>query len=222
MRESRNAGTFFKKVRTSRRVHHWCRVALVCAVGAAALTGCSSAPSTTQTGFLSDYTDLTSVSNTRMRFISPELKNYGSFIVDPVQMSSQKGALKPEDRAEVARYFRESLVTLLRERGYALTDRAGSGTARVRVALTNVHESTWWMKLHPGSSLAGAGRAGAAMEGEIIDSVTGEQLAAVVQSGVGSQFTVGNFSTVADVKNVIDQWVKDAGDRFDEMRAARQ
>jgi hypothetical protein len=42
-----------------------------------------------------------------------------------------------------------------------------------------------------------------------------------VQSGVGSQFTVANFSTVADIENVIDQWVKVACDRLDELRATR-
>lgn len=52
------------------------------------------------------------------------------------------------------------------------------------------------------------------------DAVTGEQLAAVVQTGVGSQFTVLNFSTVSDVKSTIDQWVKNACDRLDELRAA--
>ncbi len=182
------------------------------------LGGCSSAPEATHSGFLSDYSRLEDAGEHRMRHVSPALKSYQSFIIDPVQMSSQRGEMTPEDRAEVARYFRESFVKLLRARGYAVTETAGAGTARVRIALTSVNESTWWMKLHPASSLSGAGRAGAAMEGEIIDSVTGDQLAAVVQSGAGSQFTVGNFSTLADIKNLIDQWSKQAGDNLDALR----
>jgi len=188
-------------------------------LGAAALLGgCSSAPEATQTGFISSYAKLQPVNDSRMRYVSPAMKNYKTFIIDPVQMSSEKGAMKPEDRAEVANYFRESLTKVLKERGYGVTDKAGHDVARIRLAMTNVNESKWWMKVHPASSLAGAGRAGAAMEGEVIDSVTGEQLAAVVQSSVGSQFTVGNFSTVADVKNIIDSWAKNAGDRLDEIR----
>lgn len=160
------------------------------------------------------------MSETRLRFVAPELAGYSSFMVDPIQVRTQRGGLDPGDRAEIANHFHASLVKELGDRGFQVTSRAGNRTARIRVALTDVRDATWWMKLHPGSSLAGAGRAGAAMEGEIIDSVTGDQLAGVVQSGVGSQFTLGNFSTVADVKNVIDQWVATAGERLVELRGS--
>lgn len=188
-------------------------------VGAAAgVSGCTSAPPLTSTGFLSDYSKLRAAGENRVRYTSVRLKDYSTFTVDPVEMRSQRAPLSSTERAEIAVYFRESLAASLQRRGYNVTQSPGARTARIRVALTNVQESTWWQKLHPGSSLAGAGRGGAAMEGELIDSVTGDQLAAVVQSGVGSQFTVGNFSTVADLKNVIDQWVKTACDRLDELR----
>ena len=185
------------------------------------LGGCSSGPAMTQTGFLSSYSELAPDGDNRMRYASSELGNYTSFIVDPVQVSSQKGKLDPDQRAEVANHFRKSLSTELKKRGYEVTDTAAAETARIRIAITNVNESTWWMKIHPASSLAGAGRGGAAMEGEVIDSVTGQQLAAVVQSGVGSQFTVGNFSTVSDLNNIIDQWVKQACDRLDDLRKGK-
>ncbi len=172
----------------------------------------------TRAGFLSDYSRLTSVNDTRMRYIAPELSEYQSFIVDPVQMSTQMGELSPEERAEITLYFRDTLTGILRDRGYLITETPGVAVARVRIAITGVQDSTWWMKLHPGSNLSGAGRGGAAMEGEIIDSVTGAQLAGVVQSSSGSQFTVGNFSTVSDIKNVIDEWAKTACDRLDELR----
>jgi len=194
---------------------HWTLPLL--AAAALSAGGCSSAPERTQTGFLSSYARLEEVSGDRMRYIGPEFKNYRSFIVDPVQISTQRQELSPEDRAEVARYFHEALVKTLQERGYTVTHAPAAGTARVRVAVTGVKQSTWWMKIHPASSLAGAGRGGAAMEGEIIDAVTGDQLAAVVQAGTGSQFTIGNFSTVSDLKNVIDSWAKATGDRLDEL-----
>jgi hypothetical protein len=182
-------------------------------------SGCATAPPATRTGFLGSYANLRAAGEHRMSYASPDLGTYSAFIVDPVQMRAERGELSPEERAEVARYFHASLVTVLRGRGYEVSETVGTNTARVRIALTNVQESTWWMKLHPASGLSGAGRGGAAMEGEIIDAVTGEQLAAVVQSGSGSQFTLGHFSTVADIKNLIDQWSKQAGDRLDELRA---
>ena len=199
-----------------RSLHSGLIISIVCAA-CLLLGGCSSAPPVTQTGFLSSYTDLTPAGENRMRYTSPSVTSYSTFIVDPVQVSSQKGKLSPEQRAEVANHFRESLSRELTRRGYTVTATPGPKTARFRIAITNVHESTWWKKVHPASSLAGAGRGGAAMEGEVIDSVTGEQLAAVVQSGVGSQFTVANFSTVSDINNVIDQWVTNACDRMDEL-----
>jgi hypothetical protein len=185
-----------------------------------AIAGCSSTPPLTQSSFLGDYSRLRPDGENRMRYRSPRLKEYTSFIIDPVQMRSRQGKLSPEERSRVAAYFRQSLSKSLRERGYNVTSTPGARTARVRVAITNVQESTWWQKVHPASSLAGAGRGGAAMEGEVVDSVSGEQLAATVQAGVGSQFTVGNFSTVADLENVIDQWVKTACDRLDELRGS--
>lgn len=67
----------------------------------------------------------------------------------------------------------------------------------------------------------GAGCGGAAMEAEIVDSVTGEQVAAVIRSGVGSQFRAFNISTVSDVKNTIDVWARDAGHQLDSIQVRR-
>jgi hypothetical protein len=184
----------------------------------ALLVACSSSPAPTRTGFLSDYSRLETVDKERARYISPDLKRYSQFIVDPVEWRAQQSDLSGEDRAKIANHFHDSLVRVLQTNGFAITDAPAANAARIRVAITNIHDATWWMKVHPGSSLAGAGRGGAACEGEIIDSVSGEQLAAFVRAGVGSQFTVGNFSTVSDVNNVIDQWAKDAAKRLDELR----
>lgn len=180
--------------------------------------GCSSAPAEVRTGFISDYSKLQPVSETRSRYISPELKKYDKFIVDPVQWRTQGDEISLEDRAKIVNHFRETFVKVLRDSGYTVVDAPAAGAARIRIAVTNIHTSTWWQKVHPASSLAGAGRGGAACEGEVIDSVTGTQLAAFVVAGVGSQFTFGNYSTTADVNNVIDQWAQDAATRLKELR----
>ena len=59
------------------------------------------------------------------------------------------------------------------------------------------------------------------MEGEVLDSVSGKQIGAVVQASPGNQFNFTNFSTVADVKSAIDKWADQAGRRLDEMRALK-
>lgn len=105
--------------------------------------------------------------------------------------------------------------------GLGVVDRPGVGVARVRLALTDVAKSTWWQKIHPASRMTGAGTGGAAMEGEVIDSVTGEQVAAIVQAGQGNQFDFSAFSTLADVKNAIDAWAEQAGARLKELRSTK-
>ena len=127
--------------------------------------------------------------------------------------------MSDEDRAAAARYFRASLISMLELQGLTVTEDPGVNVARLRTALTDVAASTWWQKLHPVSRVTGAGTGGAAMEAEVRDSITGEQLAAVVQSATGDQFDLGAFSTLDDVKSAIDKWTKLAGDALSELRA---
>ena len=198
------------------------RYALLSLLGFVWLTGCATTPE--PTGFISDYSRLEKSGSSAMRFMSPNLRDYDGFIVDPVQIRTRRNppVLKPEERAEVAQYMQSSLEDLLRDRDYSLTNRSGVGIGRIRVAITDATKSKWWLNLHPGSKLTGAGTGGAAMEGEIIDSITGEQLAAVIQAGRGNQFELDTFSALDDVRDVIDKWAKAAGQRLDELRGNDQ
>jgi hypothetical protein len=190
-------------------------------VGACVLlcTACASKPPMQKTGFVSDYSRLEVVSDSRLAYRSPELAKYHSFIVDPVQIRVKSDKLSEQDQAEAARYFREKLIDVIAENEFALTDEAGAGTARVRIALTDIAKSTWWAKIHPMGRAMGAGTGGASMEAEVIDSVTGEQLGAVIQSGSGNQFNVMAFATLTDVKSAIDSWADRAGRTLAELRA---
>lgn len=182
--------------------------------------GCASKPSLTQTGFLSDYSRLTPASGDRMRYESPTAVRYHSLIVDPVQILIPAGRFSSEERAELARYFRRSFEDAIRSVGYKVADAPGTGVGRVRLALTDVAGSTWWKKVHPVSRAMGAGTGGASMEAEVVDSVSGEQVAAVIQAGVGNQFQLTNFSTLADVQSAIDTWARLAAGRLREIGSA--
>lgn len=189
-------------------------------VGALVLSGCAGKPKLTETGFLSDYSLLKKVNDDKMNYSSPKLAEYDAFIIDPVEMRMSPKTMSAEERATVANHFRAALTKMIESEQLTVTETAGVGVARIRVALTDVVKSTWWQKLHPVSRSLGGGTGGAAMEGEIIDSVTGAQLAAVVQAGVGNQFDLTAFSTVADVTSAIDQWVAAATARLKELRAS--
>jgi hypothetical protein len=184
-------------------------------------TGCAStAP---QTGFISDYSRLREAESGAMRFISPEFREYKRFTVDPVEIRFQRdpAVLDPKEKSEVAGYMRGALTRMLKELGFELTSEPGAGIARVRVAITDVQLSKWYLSLHPASKLTGAGTGSASMEGEVIDSVTGKQLAAVVQAGKGNQFELDTFSKLDDVKDVIDKWADAAAKRLKELRESR-
>ena len=183
--------------------------------------GCGSKPPP-NTGFMSDYSKLKKADGERMRYTSPKLKQYSSFLIEPPRMLAKDGQLSAEQRQEVAKYFDTSLRKGLTAAGYTVTDQPGPGVARVRVALTAINESAWWMNIHPGTKITGAGKGGAAMEGEVVDSVSGEQLGAVIQAGKGGQFTLNPFSTIEDVKATIDEWTKTAVKRLDDMRKRKE
>lgn len=194
-----------------------CGVGVVVA-GLLGVAGCASKPPLREAGFISDYSNLRVVDESRMNWVSDGLSDYKAFIIEPLVFEIQPGTLDDSQRAEVAAHFKQRLEEVLEARGMTVTKKPGPGVARMRMALTGVAGSEWWKKVYPPARFAGAGTGGAAMEAEIVDSVTGKQLAAVVQASPGNQFDVTAFSTVADVKSAIDKWAVKAGERLDAMR----
>lgn len=175
--------------------------------------GCSTPPPVS--GFLSDYSNLRNDNGT-MRFVSPRLARYTAFIIDPVVMRAPLGnnKLTPEQTAQVVAYFEQSLAKALEAHGYPVTTHPGPGVARFRIAVTDITESTWWLKI------TGMGGGGAAMEGEVVDSVTGIQLGAVIQAGKGGALELNHFSTIDDLKSTIDRWSAAAVKRLDDLKNA--
>ncbi|GJM18775.1 MAG: lipoprotein [Phycisphaeraceae bacterium] len=179
-------------------------LALVC-------SGCgSTAP--TRTGFLGDYERLGDVRGGE-EFVSPALAGYRSFIVEAVEFRGEAEDVRADHRSQLAAYLRARCVGVVEDAGLTIVEHAGSGVGRVRLALTGVRSATWWLNLHPGSKITGAGTGGASIEAEIVDSITGEQLAAASRVGRGNQFELDAFSELDDVKDVIDAWAEEASRR---------
>ena len=181
-------------------------------------TGCAKEPPLREAGFISDYSNLQIVSETRMNWSSEQIRTYDKFIVDPLVIMVDPGKLTPEEQADVATYFQSKLVGVLQGAGKTVVDKPGPKTARIRVALTGIASSTWWQKLHPVSRAIGAGTGGASMEAEAVDSLTGKQLGANVQASPGNQFDLTNFSTAADVKSAIDKWAHQLAERLESWK----
>lgn len=184
----------------------------------ALLPACTSAPAPTRSGFLSGYDALEARSSSRSDFTSPDLAAYTALLIDPVEVRVDPEALPPDQAALAADHFRAAAVRVATEAGIPLADGPGPDIARLRLALTDIAASTWWAKIHPGARFAGAGTGGAAMEGEITDSLTGTQLAASVRADSGNQFNLTAFSTLDDVRGAIDRWAADAAAQLREAR----
>ena len=188
-------------------------LSIMLAVGIMAIQcGCES-KQLGKTGFLSDYSQLQKESESSLRYVNQRaLKNYSSFIVDPVAVrlysgSKSKGNLTQSQLSDLKNYMHSKIVQAVRRAGKRIVYQPKARVARIRVALTDL-EKTKAINMLPQASLLGAGIGGASMEAEVIDSVTGKQIGAVVESKQGSRIPFSNFGDWTAAKSVIDSWAE--------------
>jgi hypothetical protein len=201
---------------------------VVTSVVLAGICGCGDSKGPVTTGFLSDYSKLKAASDDSYRYLDkPAVANYKGFIVEPVTVHFKEGAkaiekksegkVTEQDMTDLANYFHDAIVKAITEAGCQVEYKPGSGVARVRVALTDVEETSA-LNVLPQASLLGAGVGGAAMEAEFVDSQTGKQIAAVVESQKGSRVPFSNFGDWGTAKGVMDGWAKRLKERLDEAK----
>lgn len=182
------------------------------------LSGCGTTSTPARTGFLSDYSQLKEVSPTSFRFVAPTetARQYSSFIIDPVKTVAYEEKAGDPAIGELAEYFRTRLTETLAP-DFPVVARPGQNVARIRVAITDVKASAWYLNLHPASKLTGAGLGEASMELEIVDSVSGAQIAALVETQRGSRLELDAFSKHDDAKDAINDWCTRFRARLDEI-----
>ena len=172
------------------------------------------------TGFLSDYSRLEPFSGTSMRYVDrAALGTYSSFIVDPVISriyGEARAKISAEDLKDITSYMHAAVVRELSGR-YAIAYRPGPGVARIRIAITDLKKSNPVLNTLPQTKLAGVGLGGASMEAEMIDSQTGRQIGAVVESQIGERLSLAGMTTWGDAKQVMDNWAKRLKTRPDEV-----
>jgi hypothetical protein len=203
-------------------------VLMVVAVGLMLMqSGCGS-KNVVRTGFLTDYSRLSKESDTSLRHLNKRaLAKYSNFIVDPVEVHFHRGAKAIEHRTkgkltqrkvtDLTNYMHARIVKAVEDSGSRIAYQPAAGVARLRVALTDIDRSTA-ASLLPQAKLAGAGIGGASMEAEIVDSMTGEQIGAVVESKKGSRMPFANLGEWDAAKQVIDDWAKRLQKRLEEAR----
>jgi len=190
-------------------------------IGLAIMVGGCGAHRAQQTGFLSDYSNVRKVARKRYCYQAPTLGRYQRFIIDPVEVRPYgKSKLTDAESRELAAYLRNAVLHALAG-GYEVVPGPGPQVARLRIAITDVRASKWYLNLHPGMKLTRAGAGEAAIEAEIVDSLTGEQLLALIESQKGNPLELDMFSKFDDAKDVMRAWAKRLRKRLDEVREAQ-
>ena len=174
-----------------------------------------------EAGFLSDYSKLEMVEDGKINYIGDRLGEYDSFIIDPIvvlfRQDIEDREFSDEEIERLKAYFVEKMTEQLTKRnGYAVVTDPGPGVARFRIGLTEVEETIGVMNVSIYTKVTGLGLGGASAEGELVDSVTGEQLAAVVRWGTGSRVLKAGLTHMGDAKIAIDKWTKDLRELLDE------
>jgi hypothetical protein len=181
-------------------------------------TGCTKTK-LKQTGFLSDYSRLQSADDSLRYLDMKRLAQYKQFIVEPVVIhlhGMKQGARPdPEMRRELANYMNNAIVKAIQGK-YMIVSQPGPGVAKVRVAITDIEQSNPVLNAIPQAKLTGAGLGSASMEGELLDSQTGEQIAALIESQKGSRLSFSGLKKWGDAKAVMDGWAERFRKRLDE------
>ena len=179
--------------------------------------GCSSPPA--RTGFLSDYARL-QPDGSALRYVDKaKLATYRTFIIEPVTVhfhDKAKGKdADPDTIRRLADYLGDAITTSL-STGYRIVSKPGPGVARVRVAITDIRHDTPALNVLPQTRMMGLGLGGASMEGEILDSRSGEQLGAVIQTQTGERFSLQGYTKWSSAEAVMDKWADQFRQRLDE------
>jgi hypothetical protein len=191
-------------------------------------------------GFLKDYSQLREGKDDEalMVYINKGVNFhvYDSVLIDPVAVivseDSDMAKVSAEDRQKIANYFYAVLEQNL-SKNYIIASKPGSLTMRLRVALTDIKNSQVF--LDTVSTILPVGLAvdmisyaatgthtyvgDANVEMELLDSMTGQRLAAAVDGRSGRKITgqLDKFNQWKDVKGACDYWAQRISQRLHEL-----
>jgi hypothetical protein len=197
-------------------------------------------------GFLGDYSALVPDAKNGDLLLYEKnasvLGRYNKFIFDPVTVyllpEARDRGIDADDLERLAKYFHDAITDELAKSGrYEIVTTPGPDVLELNVAITNV-EPTGGKKnaavkgaataatigVAPGASLAvprlSVGKVG--IEGEMLDSVSGERIVAFVTSKGGRRWFSGfnAFKKWGDIESAFRSWAKEFRKRLDEAHGA--
>jgi hypothetical protein len=197
-------------------------------------------------GFLGDYSALVpDAENGDLLLYEKDmyvLRKYNKFIIDPVTIyllpAAQDRGIDADDLERLARYFQKAVTDELTKSGrYQIVTNPGPDVLELNVAITNV-EPTGGKKNAALKGAATAATAGAApgasllvprlsvgkvgIEGEMLDSTSGERMVAFVTSKGGRRWFSGlnSFKKWGDIEAAFRSWAKNFRERLDQAHGA--
>lgn len=187
------------------------------------LAGCAAPVSQQeQSGFLSDYSKLELTEDGRIIYVRDRTVEYESFIIDPVVILFERDEdykeFTDKEIEDLKEYFvKELSERLTKDDAYSVVSEPGPGVARFRFGITDVDDTIGVLNLSIYTKITGLGLGGLAIEGELVDSVTGEQLMAAIRWGSGSRILRAGLTHMGDAKIAVDKWARDVSKILDEM-----
>ena len=87
---------------------------------------------------------------------------------------------------------------------------AGPDVARIRTSISDVEKTLPYLNIHPGTKMMGGGLGGAGAEMELVDSQTGQRIAAAIDNQKGSRLSVGaGLTWYGHAEEIMANWAID-------------
>jgi len=201
---------------------------------ALAIAGCAtteSAPNAKMSGFLGDYSQFHPGKSGQAKYVyrdlSVDFSKYNKVILDPVQLWAAEGedstlsSLSKEDQQLLVNYLYVALSDALK-RDYTIVNEPGPDVMRIKCAITEARASSPVKEVLSSVTPYGLGISYAkkvvlgthsgegivSVEGEVLDSVTGQRLAAVVDRRAGTKSLSAKYTRWGDVQDAFNFWAR--------------
>jgi hypothetical protein len=193
------------------------------------MVGCGGSTTHKNAGFLADYSQLSQMDKKDGKaklYASPTISidSYDKIMIEPMVFfihPDVKGTdLDSKDITKLTTHF-DSLVRDTLAHYYQVVDEPGPGVMQLKTALTDINTASPITNIATSIVIkAGVDMGGASIEGELLDSQTGELIASFVDSRKGRAFlNTKNYRSAGDAKKALEYWVKNTSEYLDAIRA---
>jgi len=214
---------------------------MIMALAACSVTEQAKPDTVQQTGFLKNYSQLQPGAKDQalLVYFNPDARwsRYTKVMIEPVTFWGDASSnVSVEDQQKLSSYYYNKLNEDLSQK-FQIVDRAGPGVMTLRVALTDPTAATPVLRsvsvvipqarlLNSVANLATGSYAfvgSAQSEGEVVDSQTGERLAAAIDKRSGGlSIKNANVWQWGDAENAMDYWAQRTADRLSTLQSGGQ